>query len=148
MRWNDKADDDLRTLFSNDYSDEEIADYFGFEDIRTVSRRRQRLRLLRNPHRSEHKTWTERDIGILESTLHLTCDEVAERLNKTSEAINSMRKRLGLKSKRLNRWSKDQLQVLYQEYRQHGAEHVAKKTGRAPSDVWKKANAEGIRRCL
>ena len=148
MRWNDESDDALRTLFDNDYSDEEIADYFGFEDVRTVSRRRLRLRLVRNPHKSEHKTWTERDIETLKETLHLTCEEVAQRLGKTAEAINTMRKRYGLKSKRLNRWSDQQLQILYRNYSERGAHYVAEKTGMPVKRVWTKAHAEGIRRHL
>ena len=148
MRWNEMMDDALRTLFSNDYSDSEIADYFGFEDERTVSRRRLRLGLVRVQHKSKHNTWSPDDLKTLKETLHLTCEEVAQRLGKTREAVNSMRKRYKLKSTRMNRWSGQQLQILYQDYSKRGAHYVAEKTGMPVKRVWTKAHAEGIRRNL
>ncbi len=149
MKWDEVADDALRTLFDNEYSDEEIADYFGFEDVRTVSRRRQKLRLLRVQHQSDHRSWTDADIKLVHETLHLTCDEVARLLQhseKTAEAVRSMRKRLKLRSTRVNRWTPQRLHVLYTQYAERGGRYVAQRTGLSPKSVHAKASAENIRR--
>lgn len=147
MKWTQEKDDDLTKLFENDYSDEEIADYFGLDEPMIVTRRRYRLRLLRRaPRGGWPNRWTEKEDRIIKNTMHMKAEDVAKRMKKSKHAIDYRRKELKLKSSYFVRWEPWQLRVLREHYIPRGPRYVAEKTGFTTRKVITKASQEGLRR--
>lgn len=145
FKWDEERDDELRTLFTNAYSDDEIADYFGLEAIDSIVRRRLKLRLLRRgPHGST--PWTKQQIKLLHETLHLSAEDAAQKTGKSINAIYAKRRELGLKSTYYKRWTPEQVQLLRELYPTYGSRLAAAKIKMPVKYVQVKAYNIGLRR--
>ena len=145
-KWTEERDDALKTLFENEYSDEEIADHFELESVQIVQMRRLKLGLRRRSHRGGQPPWSEEELRLLEETKHMRADKAAEVIGRSRYAVLNMRRERGIKSTLFRRWEPWQLQILHRDYIEKGPKHVADMTGFDIKSVWTKASTEGIRR--
>ena len=146
FQWTEERDDALKTLFENEYSDEEIADYFEIESTHIVQRRRLKLGLRRSSYRSGQPPWSEEELRLLEETKHMRADKAADVIGRSRHAVLNMRREKGVSSTFYKRWEPWQLDILRRNYEEQGAQYVAKETGVPLNKVWSKACTEGLRR--
>ena len=146
MRWSSDQIKALKTYFYHDYTDEEIADALGFDDVRVVIRKRLSLGMKRSELRGGHPIWAEVELELVRTRPDLRAEDLAKITGRSRMAVEAKRAELGIKSRYYTRWRPEELEVLMREYPPKGSRHVARLIGKTPRQVQTKASAYGLKR--